>query len=390
MDRAARRREIADQRARMDALLNGDSHLAERFRAVRKWSSGIRVSEYHLTNACNIRCQGCWFFEYEHDKMTRDEMSRAALEAFVKSETERKINCALLIGGEPTLFPDRISTFVKWMKYVTVSTNGIRKLPLTGFENVNVAITLFGGGPLDDELRGIKPSGKRFSGLFDKALGNYRNDGRVIFIYAVTSKGLPHIEDTVKRIQDNGNKVNFNYYSEHGTSDPLKNRAETALLDECLRMKEKYPDTVVGHPYYITTLISGRSHWSKFGYDVCPSLSVQHPAHKQRIENGNPVLPFFNTYSADLKTLQFCCTSGHCDGCRDSQAVLSWLMVSLEHFLVSTEKLRLWVELAESYWNQFCWSPYRKQANAETDRQAGRLATGAASTSLPAMSELPS
>lgn len=365
MDRSAKRQAVADRRAQVEALLDGDAQLAERFKTVRKWSGGIRVSEYHLTNACNIRCKGCWFFEYGHDKTSREETSLAALEAFVRKETERKVNCALLIGGEPTLFPERVGVFTKWMKYVTISTNGLRKLPREGFEKVNVAVTLFGGGPLDDELRGIKPSGQHFGGLLDTALGHYKNDDRVIFIYAVTRRGLRYIEETVRKIADNGNKVNFNYYSEYGTRDPLRVGNEAPLLEECLRMKEKYPDTVVGHPYYISALVTGRSHWGEFGYEVCPSLSVDHPAHEQRLVNGNPHLPFFNTYSADLKTVQFCCTSGHCDGCRDSQAVFSWLLVSLEHFLVSKDKLRLWVELAESYWKQFYWSPY-----AENDRLA--------------------
>jgi hypothetical protein len=34
---------------------------------------------------------------------------------------------------------------------------------------MSVGITLFGGGRLDDTLRGIKPNGGTFSGLFDAA-----------------------------------------------------------------------------------------------------------------------------------------------------------------------------------------------------------------------------
>ena len=34
------------------------------------------MTEYHLTNACNIRCQGCWFFEFGHDKKTRGGVLR--------------------------------------------------------------------------------------------------------------------------------------------------------------------------------------------------------------------------------------------------------------------------------------------------------------------------
>jgi hypothetical protein len=83
------------------------------------------------------------------------------------------------------------------------------------------------------------------------------------------------------------------------------------------------------------------------------------------LRNGKPSLPLFNTYSADLKTLNFCCTSGHCSGCRDSQAVSSWLLVSARDFMVSKAALETWVGFAESYWSQFIWSPYRQPSNVD-------------------------
>ena len=111
---------------------------------------------------------------------------------------------------------------------------------------------------------------------------------------------------------------------------------------------------------HIRTMITGESHWGSFGYENCPSISVGHPAHRERLVNGRPYLPLFNTWSADLKTLKFCCTSGHCNGCRDSQAVLSWLLVSLHHFLGNATMLETWIGIAESYWRQFYWSPYHR------------------------------
>ena len=105
-------------------------------------------------------------------------------------------------------------------------------------------------------------------------------------------------------------------------------------------------------------LITGRTDFGHFGYDVCPSVSWDHPGHAARRANGNPAPPLFNVYGADLETIQFCCTSGHCEGCRDSQAVQTWLLVSVRHFLHSREALETWVELAENYWREFVWSPY--------------------------------
>ena len=265
---------------------------------------------------------------------------------------------SFVIGGEPTLFPDRLRLYVKHMPYVTISSNGLRRLPMEGFENVAIGLTLFGGGPMDDQLRGIKPSGRTFSGLFETALGNYRDDPRAGFIYALTETGIEHIEETVVRIRDNGNRVNFNFYSAYDAEDPTALARQEELLEEALRVRAKYPDTVVSTPYYIRTMITGRSHFGRFGYDVCPSLSQDHAGHADRLVNGNPVLPFFNTWAADLKTVKFCCTSGHCNGCRDSQAVISWMVVSMDRFLTDKVMLETWVEMAESYWKQFIWGPF--------------------------------
>jgi hypothetical protein len=42
-------------------LIGGSADMSERFAAVARYSKKIRASEYILSNACNIRCEGCWF-----------------------------------------------------------------------------------------------------------------------------------------------------------------------------------------------------------------------------------------------------------------------------------------------------------------------------------------
>ena len=52
---------------------------------------------------------------------------------------------------------------------------------------------------------------------------------------------------------------------------------------------------------------------------------------------------------------------GDADECL--QAVQSWLLVSVRHFLQTKQGLQTWVELAENYWRQFVWSPYHTAAD---------------------------
>jgi sulfatase maturation enzyme AslB (radical SAM superfamily) len=368
--REERRDRAKRSSASMKRFTEDDLALEERLSTLLSFARSVRVIEYHLTNACNIRCEGCWFFQYNHDVESREVSNLSKLSMFVQRETnERKINTALLIGGEPTLFQDRIKVFVDRMRYVTVSSNGLKKLPLNSFENVAIGLTVFGGGPLDDKLRAVKPSGARFSGLFDTALQNYESDNRAFFVYALNEDGLSYVEDTVRRISKNGNRVSFNFYSKYGAKNPSALSHQKELLHEALRVKRLFPETVISEPYYINTIITGESHWGSFGYENCPSISVDHHAHKERLKNGNPYLPVFNTWSADLETVKFCCTSGDCTGCRDSQAVFSWLLVNLSEFLADKQSLLTWLDIAESYWSQFIWSPYHPLKTPHIDCQ---------------------
>jgi hypothetical protein len=354
---------------RLQDLVAGDADLAGRLLALRAFARKIRTREYHLTNACNLRCQGCWFFAYDFDGATREARSTESWRLFAKEQAAQGTTAALLIGGEPALHPDRVAAFVEAMEFVTISSNGLRALPRDGFENVAVALSLFGGGAHDDELRAIRPSGRRFTGLFDTVLENYRDDPRAHFIFAVTPDAPEAIEPTVLRIRDNGNRVTFNYYSPYGAGerDPVAADAEQRLLDEALRVAETHPATVTVTPLYLRTIVTGRTHWASWSYDVCPSVSRSNPVHAARLANGHPVLPHFEAYAADQTTLNFCCASGQCGECRDSQAMYSWLLVSLPHFLDSKARLVEWVDLAERYWEQFVWSPYRDRARASRE-----------------------
>lgn len=360
-------------RDKLSALLADDPALAQRVSRLRSWSRGVRASVYHMTHACNLRCKGCWYFQFGFDTKTgKDVVDLEAWRAFARSERERGVTSGVLIGGEPSLYPKRISAFMEEMPYVWISSNGLIAMPKDGFENLGIGVTLFGGGPLDDNLRGISPTGKRLSGLFETALKNYRNDRRVFYFYALTPSGLPYVEDVVKRAGANGNRILFNYYSDYTNAEAVPGSGlrpeEQRLLEKALEVREAYPDVVLSHPYYIRAIITGRSHWGAFGYDVCPSVSKDYEGNRARRVNGHPTLPSFNSVAPDLKTVNLCSNSGHCGQCRDSQAFISWLLVSMHHFLGSKEQLLCWVELSESFWRQFCWSPYSSErANSVTD-----------------------
>ena len=349
----------------MDAALQAtvndiwdDEQLKARFRKALRFSGSVRSSEYHLTNACNLRCKGCWYFEFGFDQIemssSRAEQDRA-MDDLIERELARGINTVLLIGGEPTLYPKRVARFVEKFDNVTISTNGMKALPVEGFENVTIGISIFGGLQADAELRGITPSGRLITDTIERAFDNYAHDDRAGFIYAVSDRHVDQVRPFVAYAAERGKRLHFNYYRDY--SNPQPTQSELELLDVLLEARSAFPDTVASHPYFIHTMITGKSHWGAFGFDECPSVSVDFPGNAGRLAGKAPNLPLFNTVAADFKTVERCCTSGQCETCRDSQAMMSWLMVNLNHFR-KNGLLQVWVEIVESFWSQFTWSPY--------------------------------
>ena len=348
------------KREKVQALLEQETtgELSSRYSAAVRFSAGIRSSQFYVTNACNIRCEGCWFFKNGMEYAMRDEKYSAIFDERVAAIVRKdRLNLVWILGGEPALRLDRVRSIAHRVRHPIISTNGEYAIPLDGFEHASIFVTVFGGVGIDDQLRAIRPNGKRFDGLFETALRNYRSDPRVTFHLILSIHHPGDIEPTVRRIADNGNRVTFGFYSGADTLG-ADTDVQESLLDEALRVAAAYPGVVNAHPYFLRTLISGKSHFGTFGHETCASLSRDHAGNSQRLKEGLPTLPFFNAWASDAKTINRCCTSGNCAECRDTEAIFSWLMVSQEYFLDSPDQLRTWVEVVESFYNQFHFSPW--------------------------------
>ena len=146
-----------------DHLFGGDSELEARFKRVISFSSDKRTMLVHITNQCNLRCKDCWFFVEQFDQRTQEIREIERWDNFARQQAEEGTTVGLLIGGEPTLHPNRIAAVRHHIPYVTVSSNGEIPLSRTDFPDVTVALTLFGGHKTDDEYRAIRSNGLWFA-----------------------------------------------------------------------------------------------------------------------------------------------------------------------------------------------------------------------------------
>ena len=64
-----------------------DQNWYERYKAISRLN--IRSSIYDVTNRCNLRCKGCFFFSSDEHKAAREETDIARWEAFTGQVAEK-------------------------------------------------------------------------------------------------------------------------------------------------------------------------------------------------------------------------------------------------------------------------------------------------------------
>ena len=308
----------------------------------------IRSSIYDVTNTCNLRCKGCFFFSSD-EHLTGEDGSVTAWETFVDAEMARGVNLAILIGGEPTLFLDRVEAFYKRLPSFC-ATNGLIKVPRDRFPDMMVGISLWGDGETEKSLRG--------KDAFAVSSKNYAGDPYTYYLYTITSQQLGKVETMVRRIRDIGVKVHFQLLSNDEGADgfswsPEQLRDVRQEMDDLL---DRYPDTVISSRYYHEVLTTGTMLDRRFGWMECPSVSETH-------DDRNPQprrLIRFRRWAADLKTTHRCCTSAtrECTTCKDGAAHMSWVMVNKRAHIRTTQDLQNWVEVYEMFAKLYRFIPW--------------------------------
>jgi len=314
-----------------------DSGWHDRYRRIA--SLNIRSSIYDLTNRCNLRCKGCFFFSSGEHRVA-EERDIGKWEQFIDREKERGVNLAILIGGEPTLCMDRLAAFYKRLP-TYCATNGLIKVPRDQFPDMMVGISLWGGGEDEKVLRG--------KDTFAVSSKNYEGDPYTYYLYTITPKQVGKIEPVIKRIVDVGLKVHLQLLSNDEGVDGFSWRPEELrdLRFEMDEMLDSYPKTIISSKYYHEVITTGVMQGRRFGWNECPSVT-------ESMDNRQPPvrrLIHFYRWAADLKTVHRCCTSAtrDCSTCKDGAAHMSWIMVNKREHMNTTQDLQNWIEVYEMF-----------------------------------------
>jgi MoaA/NifB/PqqE/SkfB family radical SAM enzyme len=329
----------------VSSLLDQDWH--ERYKRISRLN--IRSSVYDVTNRCNLRCKGCFFFSSDEHKAADEEMDIRKWQAFVEREIDRGVNLAILIGGEPTLYLDRVEAFYKRLP-TFCATNGLIKIPRDKFADMMLGISLWGDEEDEKILRG--------KDTFSISSKNYTGVPNVYYLYTLTPKQIGKIERVIRKIRDVGLKVHMQLLSNDEGVDGFSWKPEQlqALQVEMDAMLDIYPETVISSKYYHEIITTGKMFDRTFGWNECPSvtqpLDNRHPPPKRLIE--------FIRWASDLKTMHRCCTSEtrDCSTCKDGAAHMSWVMVNKRAHIRTTKDLQNWIEVYEMFAKLYQFIPW--------------------------------
>jgi len=318
-----------------------------RYKAISRLN--IRSSIYDVTNRCNLRCKGCFFFSSNEHKVANEEMDKTKWEAFIDKEKKRGVNLAILIGGEPTICLDRVEAFYKRLP-TFCATNGIIKVPRDKFPDMMVGISIWGDEADEKLLRG--------KDTFSISSKNYEGDPHAYYLYTITPKQIGKTERIINKIRDAGLKVHMQLLSnDEGVANFFWTEDELQdIRDEMDDMLDAYPDTVISSKYYHKIITTGKMFDRTFGWGECPSVTLSRDNRKpppKRLIN-------FIRWASDLKTMHRCCTSEtrDCSTCKDGAAHMSWIMVNKRAHIRTRQDMQNWIEVYEMFAKLYQFIPW--------------------------------
>jgi hypothetical protein len=332
--------------------LRRDGAIRERYAKLRKQSANIVGSNYDISAECNLRCEGCLFFEGVDGLGHTDHRSDNEWEAFFAAERQRGVNFPYLAGAEPTLQPQRLKLAARYFQRGVVFTNGTAAidpdLPFT------IHVSLWGTPEETVALRGGKS--------FGRALRNFGADPRARFVYTVNARNLHGAWQVAQICADHGAKLSFSIFSptslyrwklENETAndeDYFRNSSKDDHLAPSPEMllqiretlddiSESFPETVIYSPAYNRWVTNPEGL-----YTIDPATGWAQDCEIRRA-------PYHKHFRIDLTSSASKCCSPNLE-CRDCRAyaMASGTAVSrFRQFLSSYEAFRDWVSMAEQW-----------------------------------------
>lgn len=311
-----------------------DTEIRERWEKVRKYFF-LRESTYDMSNRCNMKCDGCYY--YEGDKQFAEEnKDPEAWRQLMKSEKERGITYVVLAGAEPSLASELCQVCFDEINLGAIATNGIKRFPESiGYK---IHISVWGNDQTSSQVRNAK-------NLLSRQIENYRGDSRAVFVYTFTRTNIEEAHEVAQALADNDCKLTFNVFS-----PPVGHHSELTHDDESLAYTRKTMLEILSR-YPQSTLYSAYNaiaHTHKNGLHDLYSCSYPRMNPSTDIGLGRS----FRQYRTDLswdRDVACCVPDTDCKECRHYAAGSAIVTAKLFRHATDPEVFKSWLDYVDTY-----------------------------------------
>jgi hypothetical protein len=308
--------------------------IKERWEKVRRYFF-LRESTYDMTNRCNIRCEGCYYFNGEK-QFAAENGNETAWQQLMTAEKERGITFAVLAGAEPSLVPELCRICHAAIPYGAIATNGLKAIP----QDIDYRIHISAWGN-DQTSQTIRKAGD----MLKRQIANYAADPRAIFVYTFTPHNIAEARDVTARLADQNCQVTFNMFSAPvGYNGPLRHTA-----DSLKQTAEVMAELLAAHP--ASVLFS----WYNIAAHTAPKglhelFSCPYPRMNPSTAIG--LGRSFRQYRTDLqwdREAACCVPDTDCSDCRHYAAGSAVVTARMYRHATDPETFAAWLDYVDTY-----------------------------------------
>ena len=308
--------------------------IRERWEKVRRYFF-LRESTYDMTHRCNIRCDGCYYFNGEK-QFTAENSDLAAWRALMTAEKERGITFAVLAGAEPSLASELCRVCAETIPLGAIATNGLKTIPRE--IDYSIHISVWGNDATSKAIR-------KADQMLERQMANYQDDPRAVFVYTFTPHNIPEAAEVTDRLARRGQRITFNMFSAPvGYAGPLRHTphslTETAAM--MTRLLADYPASVLFSPYNIV------AHTQALGLHALYSCSYPRMNPSTAVGLGRS----FRQYRTDLqwdRDAACCVPDTDCADCRHYAAGSAVVTARMYRHATDPDTFSAWLDYVDTY-----------------------------------------
>jgi hypothetical protein len=307
--------------------------IAARFQRIRRYFF-LRESTYDMTSRCNVRCDGCYYYEGEKQH-AQDNVDVAAWRELFRAEKARGITFVVLAGAEPALVPELLGACYGEIPLGAIASNGLIRIPESVGYRIHVSV--WGSDATSERVRKAKR-------MLERQMEIYAGDQRAVFVYTFTRENIAETQAVVETLANNGYKVTFNMFSATvGYQGSLTHTPESLAETRhtMLRLLGDFPEHVLFSPYSAAAHTDALSLHNLYS---CP-----YPRQNQgQFGLGRT----FRQYHSDLtwvREASCCVPDTDCADCRHYAAGSAIVTARMNRHIGSADQFRAWLDYVDTY-----------------------------------------